>query len=195
MKVQLIDPRPLRLRMTSPGRGARPRRRRGRAAHQPLPLRAGAAGRGLPGRERFYRRTAARGLGASARRPFKLAEHVPDMPRFRREAAADVLHYQWLTLPALDSHLLPSRHPRVMTAHYILPPTPEPPAGRLRPSRLRPHGRGRRPLRAQRRPPPRRGRPRPGVDPALSPMAPSTTSPACRRRNRCRRSWRAPRAR
>jgi glycosyltransferase involved in cell wall biosynthesis len=74
--------------------------------------------------ERFYRRSAARGLDATARRPFKLAEHLPDMLRFRRDAAADVVHYQWLTLPGLDSRLLPSLRPRVMTAHYILPPRP-----------------------------------------------------------------------
>jgi glycosyltransferase involved in cell wall biosynthesis len=100
--------------------------------------------------ERFYRRSARRGLGAHARLPFKLAEHVPDMLRLRRalaaapspprrgqrasqdpglpppapEAIADVVHYQWLTLPALDVHLLPKLRPRVMTAHYILPPRP-----------------------------------------------------------------------
>jgi glycosyltransferase involved in cell wall biosynthesis len=76
--------------------------------------------------ERFYRRSAARGLDASARRPFKLAEHIPDMLRFRRDADADadVVHYQWLTLPGLDSRLLPPLRPRVMTAHYILPPRP-----------------------------------------------------------------------
>jgi glycosyltransferase involved in cell wall biosynthesis len=75
-------------------------------------------------RERFYRRSAARGLDAPARRTFKLAEHVPDMLRYRREAEADVVHYQWLTLPALDSMLLPPLRPRVMTAHYVLPPDP-----------------------------------------------------------------------
>jgi glycosyltransferase involved in cell wall biosynthesis len=74
--------------------------------------------------ERFYRRSADRGLEASGRRPFKLAEHVPDMLRFRRDADADVVHYQWLPLPGLDSRLLPSLRPRVMTAHYILPPSP-----------------------------------------------------------------------
>src|SRR6478609_4952887 len=74
--------------------------------------------------ERFYRHSAARGLQASGRVPFKAAEHVPDMLRFRRDADADVLHYQWLTVPALDSHLLPPLRPRVMTAHYILPPGP-----------------------------------------------------------------------
>jgi glycosyltransferase involved in cell wall biosynthesis len=74
--------------------------------------------------ERFYRRSAARGLDASARLPFKAAEHIADMLRFRRAANADVIHYQWLTMPALDSHLLPPLRPRVMTAHYILPPDP-----------------------------------------------------------------------
>lgn len=74
--------------------------------------------------ERFYRRSAARGLEARARLPFKAAEHVPDMLRFRRDAAADVVHYQWLTVPPLDVHLLPKLRPRVMTAHYILPSHP-----------------------------------------------------------------------
>jgi glycosyltransferase involved in cell wall biosynthesis len=109
--------------------------------------------------ERFYRRSARRGLEARARVPFKLAEHVPDMLRYRRNGAvggfgqsagrgapphdsgsppfapggpkydvdglaSDVIHYQWLTVPALDVHLLPKLRPRVMTAHYILPPHP-----------------------------------------------------------------------
>jgi glycosyltransferase involved in cell wall biosynthesis len=74
--------------------------------------------------ERFYRRSASRGLDAPARLPFKAIEHVPDMLRFRRDAAADVVHYQWLTIPSLDVRLLPSLRPRVMTAHYILPPGP-----------------------------------------------------------------------
>lgn len=74
--------------------------------------------------ERFYRRSVARGLDAPARLPFKALEHVPDMLRFRRAADADVVHYQWLTVPPLDIHLLPKLRPRVMTAHYILPPDP-----------------------------------------------------------------------
>jgi glycosyltransferase involved in cell wall biosynthesis len=74
--------------------------------------------------ESFYRRSAARGLGAQARLPFKAAEHLGDMLRFRRQADADVLHYQWLTIPSLDVRLLPPLRPRVMTAHYILPPRP-----------------------------------------------------------------------
>lgn len=75
-------------------------------------------------RESFYRRGSARGLDAPGRRAFKLAEHLPDMLRFRRQADADLVHYQWLTLPALDARLLPPRRPRVMTAHYVLPPRP-----------------------------------------------------------------------
>lgn len=74
--------------------------------------------------ERFYSRSAARGLAARGRLPFKTAEHLGDMLRFRRDADADVVHYQWLTIPGLDVRLLPSLRPRVMTAHYILPPQP-----------------------------------------------------------------------
>lgn len=80
--------------------------------------------------ERFYRRSSARGLDARGRLPFKAAEHLADMLRFRRElgrrasASADVVHYQWLTYPPLDVHLLPAQRPRLMTAHYILPPDP-----------------------------------------------------------------------
>jgi glycosyltransferase involved in cell wall biosynthesis len=74
--------------------------------------------------ERFYRRSAARGIEAPGRRAFKLAEHLPDMLRLRRALDADVVHYQWLTVPALDAALLPPRRPRVMTAHYVLPPRP-----------------------------------------------------------------------
>lgn len=74
--------------------------------------------------ERFYRRSAARGLEARGRLPFKALEHIPDMLRLRRAADADVVHYQWLTIPSLDIRLLPSLRPRVMTAHYILPPRP-----------------------------------------------------------------------
>lgn len=72
--------------------------------------------------ECFYRRTAARGLGARGRLPFKATEHLADMLRFRRRIDADVVHYQWLTFPPLDVRLLPPLRPRVMTAHYILPP-------------------------------------------------------------------------
>lgn len=74
--------------------------------------------------EAFYRRSSRRGLDAPARRAFKAVEHLADMRRFRRLAASDVIHYQWLTMPPLDVRLLPPARPRVMTAHYILPPRP-----------------------------------------------------------------------
>jgi glycosyltransferase involved in cell wall biosynthesis len=74
--------------------------------------------------ERFYRHTATRGLAAPGRRALKAAEHLPDMLRLRGALDADVVHYQWLTMPALDAHLLPPRRPRVLTAHYVLPPQP-----------------------------------------------------------------------
>ena len=75
-------------------------------------------------RESFYRRSASRGLDAPARRAFKSVEHLPDMLRFRSQTDADVIHYQWLTVPGLDARLLPAQRPRVMTAHYVLPPQP-----------------------------------------------------------------------
>jgi glycosyltransferase involved in cell wall biosynthesis len=81
--------------------------------------------------ERFYRRSAARGLKARGRLPVKGAEHLADMLRFRRDSGRagvgpDVVHYQWLTFPPLDVRLLPPARPRVLTAHYILPPGPSP---------------------------------------------------------------------
>jgi glycosyltransferase involved in cell wall biosynthesis len=91
-----------------------------RFLHGPVP-----AAEGYRVEEAFYRRSAARGLEAPARLPFKAAEHLPDMLRFRRRPSdADVVHYQWLTIPSLDVRLLPPKRPRVMTAHYILPPDP-----------------------------------------------------------------------
>ncbi len=82
------------------------------------------AAEGYRVRERFYRRSAARGLEAPGRRAFKMAEHLADMAAFRRQAAADIFHYQWLTVPGLDALLIPSARPRLMTAHYVLPPRP-----------------------------------------------------------------------
>jgi glycosyltransferase involved in cell wall biosynthesis len=74
--------------------------------------------------ECFYRRSVARGLDAPFRRAFKAVEHIADMLRLRREVDADVVHYQWLAAPDLDPMLLPPLRPRVMTAHYVLPPRP-----------------------------------------------------------------------
>lgn len=71
----------------------------------------------------FYRH--ARGAaGSGLRRGLKLAEHVPDMLRYRKLArAADIVHFQWLTVPPIDLRLLPDR-PVVLTAHDLLPREP-----------------------------------------------------------------------
>jgi len=72
--------------------------------------------------EAFYRRTARRGLEAPGRRFGKLAEHVPDMLHARSlTASADVVHWQWVTVPGLDAALLPPKRPRAYTVHYPLP--------------------------------------------------------------------------
>jgi glycosyltransferase involved in cell wall biosynthesis len=74
-------------------------------------------------RELFYRRSSRPGIGPRRRRLLRAAEHIPDMLRYRREAeAADVVHYQWLPVPALDRRLLPPKRPRVYTMHWRLPP-------------------------------------------------------------------------
>jgi len=71
----------------------------------------------------FYGRVSKR-----ARRLSKAAQHLPEMRRLRRRIEAApaplVTHYQWLTMPRLDRRLISDRRPRVMTAHYILPPDP-----------------------------------------------------------------------
>jgi glycosyltransferase involved in cell wall biosynthesis len=84
-----------------------------------------APAQGYAVRERFY--THIHGApGSRLRRAGKLVEHVPDMLRYRHAArAADVVHFQWLTLPWLDAHLLPDR-PLVLTAHDLLPREPRP---------------------------------------------------------------------
>jgi glycosyltransferase involved in cell wall biosynthesis len=125
MKIQLVDPSaftPPYDRALAAGlmrAGAEVELLTSRFLHGPVPT-----ADGYRVEERFYRRSAARGLEAPARLPFKAAEHIPDMLRLRRALDADVVHYQWLTIPSLDAHLLPPRRPRVLTAHYILPPKP-----------------------------------------------------------------------
>jgi glycosyltransferase involved in cell wall biosynthesis len=91
-------------------------------------------------RELFYRH-ALGPPGSRLRAATKLAEHIPDMLRYRRLArTADVVHFQWLSVQHLDAHLLPRprrlgavprpRHsgavPLVLTAHDILPREPRP---------------------------------------------------------------------
>jgi glycosyltransferase involved in cell wall biosynthesis len=87
-----------------------------RFVHVPVP-----APLGYDVREAFYRHSGKRESSTPARRALKLAEHVTDMLRFRRDGApVDVRHYQWLPVPAIDSRLLPSGRPRVLTAHGVL---------------------------------------------------------------------------
>jgi glycosyltransferase involved in cell wall biosynthesis len=80
---------------------------------------------GYARRELFYRHARGR-PGSRLRLALKLAEHVPDMLRYRRVArAADIVHFQWLSVQPLDVHLLP-RRPLVLTAHDLLPREPRP---------------------------------------------------------------------
>ena len=72
--------------------------------------------------ESFYRLATRLGERAPRRRrAVKLAEHVPDMLRYRRRAAAaDVRHFQWLPIERIDAHLLPAERPRVLTMHNVI---------------------------------------------------------------------------
>ena len=72
--------------------------------------------------ESFYRLATRLGEHSPRRRrAVKLAEHVPDMLRYRRRAdAADVRHFQWLPVERIDSYLLPAARPRVLTMHNVI---------------------------------------------------------------------------
>jgi glycosyltransferase involved in cell wall biosynthesis len=125
MKVQLVDPsaftppydRALAAALTRAG--AEVELLTSRFLYGPVP-----EPDGFRVRECFYRRSSARGLAARGRRVFKALEHLGDMRRLRRLLDADVIHYQWLTMPSLDARFLPTQRPRVLTAHYVLPPDP-----------------------------------------------------------------------
>src|SRR6476646_8434469 len=101
MKVQLIDPSAFTppydraLAAALARAGAEVELLTSRFLHGAVP-----PAEGYRVRELFYRRAAGRGLDAPARLPFKAAEHLPGMLRLRRAP----------------------RRPRLMTAHYILPP-------------------------------------------------------------------------
>jgi glycosyltransferase involved in cell wall biosynthesis len=72
-------------------------------------------------RESFYPRSSRMASGSLSRRVLGLAEHLPSMLRARRNAgSADVVHYQWLTLPGLDAALLPKAPAKVWTTHGFL---------------------------------------------------------------------------
>jgi glycosyltransferase involved in cell wall biosynthesis len=88
-----------------------------RFPYGPVPLEEG-----YTVREIFYRRSSRPGIGPRRRRLVRALEHLPDMRRFRRVAEqADLVHYHWLPLPALDRRLLPQKRPRVYTMHWRLP--------------------------------------------------------------------------
>jgi glycosyltransferase involved in cell wall biosynthesis len=88
-------------------------------------------------RHEFFYRAALGAPGGRLRMASKLAQHVPDMLRYRLAAReADVVHFQWLAVQHLDGYLLPARRtrdgrrrPLVLTAHDVLPR--EPRAGQL----------------------------------------------------------------
>ena len=84
------------------------------------PYGAAPPANGFRVRHAFYRRATSRDLPPAARRAMRVAEHVPDMLRHRRERAADVVHYQWLTLEAIDAFLLARHAPTVFTSHNVL---------------------------------------------------------------------------
>ncbi|HEY5044802.1 MAG TPA: glycosyltransferase family 4 protein [Solirubrobacteraceae bacterium] len=85
-------------------------------------------------RREFFYRNARFAPGSRAQRLAKLAEHVPDMLRYRRAArTADIVHFQWLPVQHLDRYLLPParspagvRRPLVLTAHDLMPREPRP---------------------------------------------------------------------
>jgi glycosyltransferase involved in cell wall biosynthesis len=65
----------------------------------------------------FYRRST-RQVDRRGRQAVKAMEHLADMRRLRSQGIdADVAHYQWLTFPGLDAHLLPALRPRILTPH------------------------------------------------------------------------------
>src|SRR3954447_26159708 len=102
MRVQLVDPSAFTppydraLAAALARGGAEVELLTSRFLYGPVP-----APEGYRVRECFYRRSAARGLEASGRRAFKAAEHLPGMLRLRGEIDADLVHYQWLTIPFL----------------------------------------------------------------------------------------------
>jgi glycosyltransferase involved in cell wall biosynthesis len=123
MRVQLVDPRgdvtpyDHALAAALARRGAEVELVTSRFLYGPIPQE-----RDYALNEDFYRRGSRLGLDRGlARRAAKLLEHVPDMLRYRRHAGeADIRHYQWLPLEALDGLLLPRERPRVMTMHNVL---------------------------------------------------------------------------
>lgn len=77
-------------------------------------------------RESFYRLSTRLPVSSKLRLPVKALEHPLRMAyearRARRVSKADIVHWQWVTLPRIDRFLVrPSGRPRVITLHYPLP--------------------------------------------------------------------------
>jgi glycosyltransferase involved in cell wall biosynthesis len=123
MRVQLVDPRgdvtpyDHALSAALARRGAEVELVTSRFVYGPIPEE-----RDYEVSERFYRLAVRRGLESRrSRRALRLLEHVPDMLRYRRHAGgADIRHFQWLPLEAIDSWLIPDARPRVMTLHNVI---------------------------------------------------------------------------
>ncbi len=82
------------------------------------------AAQGYEVSEPFYRLSGHLAADSRARLPLKAIEHVPQMLlAARRAGRAEIAHWQWVTWPPLDRHLVAaSGHPRLLTLHYPLPP-------------------------------------------------------------------------
>ncbi len=95
-----------------------------RFAYGPVP-----EARGYTATELFYRRSSRMRNGSRLRLPVKALEHGPGMRAARRRtAAADVVHWQWVTFPPVDRFLIGRARkdqPRVITLHYPLPEATE----------------------------------------------------------------------
>jgi len=122
MRVQIVDPAaqtPPYDRSLSGAlarAGAQVQLRTSHFSHGSVP-----APEGYEAVEAFYPRSSRLPSNTLRRRLVGLAEHVPGMLRQRRAAAeADVVHFQWLTVPRLDARLLPRDRPLVLTAHGFL---------------------------------------------------------------------------
>ncbi len=89
-----------------------------RFAYGPVP-----AAEGYRVREPFYRLAGRLGTTSRLRLGVKGIEHAPEMLLAGAGMrAADVVHWQWVTLPALDRFLVRAAgRPRVLTLHYPLP--------------------------------------------------------------------------
>lgn len=117
MRVDLVDPPAFSpvydhaLATAMAAQGAQVRLLTSEFVHGPVPDPLGYE------RELFFYRKARGRAGSRSRAFSKLASHASDMRRYRRAAKeADVVHFQWLTVPRADARRLPHR-PIVLTIH------------------------------------------------------------------------------